>query len=239
MEKQFSVFDKVKQLLHPILLKMMPGRRNFPIEILDEIPKTDGNKIYVMNHSNVHDIPIACEVIEKHSYVLIGKQSLDIIDRLFFRLNGVVYIDRKNKGSKKRGFEKMLRVLNRGNNLLLYPEGTWNMTPSKPMLPLNWGVIELAKKSGIPIVPLVTEYHKDCCYISFGGPIFVGKDCDKKQEIERLTDIMATMKWEIWERFPIEKRNEKMQADFEKMIAENLKEYPRFNLEYEMSLVRK
>lgn len=53
----------------------------------------------------------------------------------------------------------MQKLLNTGKNLLIYQEGTWNMTPSKPMLPLNWGVIEFAKSASVPIIPLVAEYY--------------------------------------------------------------------------------
>lgn len=106
------MLDRFRRAVHPLILKMMPGRRNFEIEVLTPQPYVQENKIFVMNHSTTHDTPIACEVIKEHFYVLVGKQPLEILDRLFFWLNGVIYIDRKNKKSKKRGFDKMLKILN-------------------------------------------------------------------------------------------------------------------------------
>ena len=190
-------------LIHPLMLRMMPARRNFPIVMINSMPSVQQNKIFVMNHCNVHDVPIACEVIREHFYVLVGKQKLELIDRIFFLLNGVVYIDRKNKLSRKYGFEKMLELLKEGHNLLIYPEGTWNMTSSKPMLPMNWGVIELSRSAGVPIVPLVVEYHMNCCNVKFGEAIYIGKEMDKETGIRRLEEVMATLRWDIWELFPV------------------------------------
>lgn len=76
--------DRFRKGVHPFLLKLMPGRRDFSLKLINEMPSTQGNKIFVMNHSNVHDGPIALEVIQEHFYVLVGKQKLEILDRLFF-----------------------------------------------------------------------------------------------------------------------------------------------------------
>lgn len=238
MRNRFDLSDKFQKWIHPLLLKAMPGRRNFPIEILNSMPVVHGNKIFVMNHSTAHDIPIACELIKEHSHILVAKQSLALLDRIFFWLNGVVYIDRKNKQSKKRGFNKMLKILERGNNLLMYPEGTWNITPSKPILPLNWGVIDLAKFSRVPIIPIIAEYHSDCCYVKFGEAIYINGEMDKKNGIELLEDVMATLKWDIWEIFPAEKRSNQMKEEFDQMIQQRIAEYSKADLEYEKSVVR-
>lgn len=231
------MLDRFRKIVHPLILKMM-SRRSFTIEVLSPLSYQQGNKIFVMNHSSSHDAPIACEVIKEHFYVLVGKQPLEILDRLFFWLNGVVYIDRKSKHSKKHGFDKMLKILNAGNNILIYPEGTWNITPSKPMLPLNWGVIELALKTGVPIIPLIAEYYADCCLVKFGEPIYLDEKMDKKKGIVQLEDAMATLKWDIWERFPVEERKEQMKAEFEMMIKQRIAEYPKLDLEYEQSVIR-
>ena len=89
------MLNRLRKSVHPFLLKLMPGRRDFQLKIINEMPSTQGNKIFAMNHSNIHDIPIAGEAVQEHFYVLLGKQKLEILDRLFFRLNGVIYIDRK------------------------------------------------------------------------------------------------------------------------------------------------
>lgn len=238
MPSRFDLLDKIRKLLHPILLKAMPGRRDFPIELLNSMPEVEGNKLFAINHSCVCDAPVSCESIIEHCYILVGKQSLELLDRIFFLLNGVIYVDRKNKDNRKKSFDKMLKLLQSGKSIMIYPEGTWNMTPSKPMLPLNWGIIELSKQTGVPIIPLVLEYHTDCCYAKFGKPIYIEKDMEKKEGIEQLEETMATLKWDIWEMFPTEKRKDDLEIEFTQMMEKRVVAYPKFNLEYEMSVVR-
>lgn len=238
MRNSFDLLNKIRKLIHPVLLKAMPGRRDFPIKKLNAMPKVQGNKLFAINHSCVCDGPVSCEIIEEHFYFLVGKQSLEIIDRIFFFLNGVVYVDRKSKKNKKKGLKKMLKILKNGKSLLMCPEGTWNLTPSKPMLPLNWGIIDLAKQSGVPIIPLILEYFPDCCYAKYGEPIYITKETEKQVGIELLEEEMATLKWDIWELFPVQKRIDDMKKEFEEMVQKRVAAYPKFNYEYEMSVIR-
>lgn len=238
MRNRIDLSDRVRKWIHPLLLKAMPGRRNFPIKELNTMPDVRGNKIFVINHSSIHDGPVSSEVIKDHFYLLVGKQALELLDRIFFFLNGVVYVDRKNKQNKRKSFEKMLKILQEGKSLLICPEGTWNLTPSKPMLPLNWGVIELAKQTGVSIIPLILEYHQDCCYAKYGEPIYINKEMDKQEGIEILEEEMATLKWDIWEKLPVQKRTDGMKAEFEDMVRKRIEAYPKFNYEYEMSVIR-
>lgn len=228
----------IRKLLHPCMRILVSKRRTFPLYILSPMPEVPGNKIFVMNHGTVHDAPVADEVINEHFYVLVGKQRLDLMDRIFFWINGVIYVDRKDKKSKKQAFEKMLAILNKQKNLLLYPEGTWNMTPSKPLIPLNWGVVELAKISGRPIVPLVAEYYTEGCYVKFGQPIYINEATSKKDGIEWVAEAMASLRWEIWEHSSTAMSREQLKKDFEEMIKHRLAAYPKFDLDYEISVVR-
>ena len=88
------------------------------------MPEVEGNKLIAINHSCVLDAPVSSDVIKDHFYFLVGKQSLELIDRIFFFLNGVVYVDRKSKKNKKKSLQKMLKILRGGKSLLMCPEGT-------------------------------------------------------------------------------------------------------------------
>ena len=89
-----------RKLLHPFLLKSVKDRIYLNVNLLNSMLNIKGNKIFAVNHSCVLDAPVASTVIKEHFYFLVGKQSLDFIDRLFFFLNGVIYVDRKDKNSK-------------------------------------------------------------------------------------------------------------------------------------------
>lgn len=102
------------QILHPILWMIIKLRTKPRIHILNEQPKFNGNVIYAVNHSCVHDIPIAIQVIKKHFYLLMGKQDLEVIDRIFFNLNGTVWVDRKNRDNRRKAVSKMKNLLRGG-----------------------------------------------------------------------------------------------------------------------------
>lgn len=133
MKKRFELSDNIRRLIHPLLLNAAKGRIDCSIQILNSMPEVEENKIFAINHSCVLDAPISSNVIKDHFYFLVGKQSLEFIDRMFFFLNGVVYVDRKSKKNKKKSLQKMLKILEDGKSLLMCPEGTWNLTPSKPI----------------------------------------------------------------------------------------------------------
>ncbi len=49
---------------------------------------------------------------------------------------------------------------------------------------------------------------------------------------------MATLKWDIREMFPVQKLSDDMKTEFEEMIQKRIADCPKFNYEYEMSVVR-
>lgn len=138
------------------------------------------NAIYAISHFCCHDFPYASEVIGKRTWVLAGKQRLDIASMVGIILNGVIWVDRESKKSKKKAAMRLVNLLKLGEDISLYPEGTWNMSQSLPVLPLYWGIIDIATESERPIIPLILEYENDKCYAQFGSPIWIKDNDDKK-----------------------------------------------------------
>lgn len=128
------------QIIHPFLWRLAKLRHKPKIHILNSPKEIHSNKIYAVNHSCVHDIPILIhliQIIKNHFYLLMGKQSLNVIDRMFFNLNGTVWVDRQVREDRRMASAKLRYLLEKGESILMFPEGTWNMTESKPMLPLH------------------------------------------------------------------------------------------------------
>ena len=195
--------------------------------------------LYITNHSCRYDIPFACEIIGRRTNVLIGKQRLEFIDRLCFILNGVIWVDRHSSIDKKKASSKMRELLSKGESVLMFPEGTWNLEPSKLMLPMYWGCIDIARCANVPIVPFVLEYKGIDCYVKFGVPIYVKETDERTIKFEELSETMATLKWEIWEQLPAVRREEVELDEWDKEKIERIEAYPKLDYEYEMSCVRK
>lgn len=236
------IIKGVCRIFHSFLIKLMKNQReqrNQKLYILNVNPTPAGkNAIYVVNHSCRYDFPIASEVINTHTCVLVGKQKLYLLDYLAFLLNGVVWVDRESRESKKAAFQKMLSCMKKGLNMYVFPEATWNLTPSKPMLPMYWGVIDLAKKSGCPVIPLILEFRDNVCYAKFGEPIYCFPEDGKKARFAILEEAMATIKWDIWESFQVVKRDSINLDEWSIEANQRLLEYPILNYEYEKQFIR-
>lgn len=104
---------KIRKCIHPVLLKLIKRQRKHQLHILNTHPPIEGNAVYAVNHSCKYDMPYASEIIDRHTYVLAGKQSLDLIDRIAFFLNGVIYVDRKSRQGKADAKRKMQHIVSR------------------------------------------------------------------------------------------------------------------------------
>lgn len=72
-----------------------------------------------------------------------------------------------------------------------------------------------------------------------GGLVRVAFEDDKQDKINELSDKMATLKWDIWELFPVMPRRNINADEWEQEIRKRLGEYPYFDYEYEKSCVLK
>ena len=235
-----SLSTEFRKKIYNIVRKMMSTTRNFKIEVLNEEKlKTNGTTIYAVNHSNYHDIPTVSEISNEHFFLLLGVQKLRLIDRIAFFLLGRIYVDRKDKISKQEAKEQMIDLASKGNHLLIFPEGTWNVTPNKLVLPLNWGIIDIARTTGAKIKPINFEYFGDKCFVNVGDDIIVTKDDDKKQKIDELEESMATLKWQTLEGNGIYSRTSITEKDFECYTKDRFEEYKPIDPDYESSIIRK
>lgn len=72
------------KILYSLLIIIMRKKRIHEFCKIREMPNVQGSVIYLINHSCKYDYPYISEIIGKQSYVLVGKQSLEIIDRICF-----------------------------------------------------------------------------------------------------------------------------------------------------------
>ncbi|MBP3939231.1 MAG: 1-acyl-sn-glycerol-3-phosphate acyltransferase [Clostridia bacterium] len=234
-----SINNIFKKFIHPILLHGTKLFDNCRLRVANEnsIAQISEPIIFVVNHSNGHDFPMAAQAIKTHFYILADfTMKKDPIVNSLNRLNGCVYVDRKNTESKKQSKEVLIKHLNKGHNILLFPEGTWNLHPSKLLLPLNWGCIDLSKETNAPIVPITILYRGNQAYVNIGEPFFPIKD--KQTEIIVLEELMSTLLWKSMCLFEPMKR-EMLPNDYEEQfIKEQLQTYKKLDLQYEKSVIR-
>lgn len=235
--------DFLRDLIYPVLILLTKTRVKFKIHI-ENTPSllSDKRSIFAVNHTNSFDMPISANAVykklRKHCVIIAGKQNLRIIDRLFFFLNGVIWVDRKNKNETSASKELLINSIRNGHDVFWFPEGTWNMTDNLLMLPMKWGIVDVAAATGSQIVPVVLEYDRPTmiCRVSFGVPIAPDKDANKADAIRELRDAMSTLRWELWEKQEQLKCADVDCAALRVEIYCALEEYPLLDWDYEQTV---
>lgn len=229
-----------KDVIRPVLSLIASFR--VPYKVIIEEPcclPQDNPVIYAVNHFCFADTPIMGRITPKRSYILLGKQRLGFSDWLYFMLNGVIFVDRKDKEDMAASKQAMSAYLNKGRSIVMFPEGTWNLTENQLMLPMKWGIIDIAKETGAQIVTTVLEYDREQkkCFVRFGAPLTFSPEDSKADAIVTLRDTMATMRWEFWERNGTFSRADLSMDAERKQLFYSVEEYPPINWEYESSCV--
>lgn len=242
----YKMSHRSRMMIHPILLCMIMLKNivsGFKVVVLfkRKIPQTNQSIIFCITHIGKQDIEICSQVIKKHYYLLSGdfENLHGTLEGTVVELNGVIYLNKYDKADKARSKEASIEILKKGGNIMWFPEGIWNLSPNRPILPLPFGIIEVALKANAVIVPLAIEQYGKSFYVNIGEKFDVTRYASqyadavemKSAAIMDLRDIMATLKWKIWEHVQPWKREELPSDYFEEFINERLKEWHGFTYE--------
>lgn len=229
-----------KDLIRPVLSLIASFRVPYKVVVEQPCNLLQGKPvIYAVNHFCFADTPIMGRITPKRSYILLGKQRLGFSDWLYFMLNGVIFVDRKDKEDMAASKQAMSAYVNKGRSIVMFPEGTWNLTENQLMLPMKWGIIDIAKETGAQIIPTVLEYDREQkkCLVRFDTPMIFSPEDNKAEGIASLRDTMATMRWEFWERNGTFCRADLDMGAERKKLFYSVVEYPPIDWEYESSCV--
>lgn len=235
--------NSFRSIIHPILLQGLNMVEKTNIVYTNELDLKgyNGPVIYAPNHSNVHDFPMICRILKRHVYVLVGND----IDNGFFNtkmleLNGVVFVDRKDKTSCRLAKNAILELLAKGESVVMFPEGTWNLDSVKLIHDFKWGIIDIARISGFPILPIGMKYNiNDSCYVRFGELMFVDTMDDLALKQDELHTAMSTLVWDIINSVPMKSRAtdyDEIKRSYDDYVAKCLEEFP-YDIAYERSLI--
>lgn len=237
LKNQLNNFDK-KNLIHNIIWMFM---NLYPIKIYKlnemEILNDGGPIIFTANHSNSDDFPTLFRLIKKHFFIMadFSMQNDFVVDTLN-KLNGCIYVDRKSKESGINAFEQAVDGVNKGYNMLIFSESTWNLFDNRPMLPRHWGDLKIARATGRPILPIALAYNGRNCFVKFGKLRYVSKTDDLADIDRQVYDEMSQLRLDIWNS-PIYKELYHS-ISYDEWLKKTIKSYKNFDVEYEMSVIR-
>lgn len=222
-----EIRKKINPLLRQALRLAVKGEL-----IIDNYPQLEKNKPYIFTslHRFVEDAIANLATIDRNAYLLFGTtDQLEVNLEMYAAwLNGFIYVNRLDPISRKDAITKMLRVLNNGNSVLLYPEGGFNNTENLLCQKLFSSPYILSKETGLEVVPIAPfyEFGSNEIHMNVGNPLNLSVFNDKREALEYLRDILSTLMFENIEKHstPI-KRNELGKDPRMNFMRERCQEY--------------
>lgn len=179
--------------------------------------------IYAFSHQDKFD-HVNFLVSNPNHTILLNSVVLTPIYKVVLNLNGTVYVDKSSKDDRKKAKLELIRLLHGGKSITIFPESAWNLSPNKLHLPMYIGVVDMARKTGLPIIPAVQEYeyinkndgkeHIDYVCVHFGDPIFVKPTDDLFEKLEKVSTAFASLRWHEIEEKGIHFRHNITNADY-------------------------
>jgi len=143
-----SWFCKIflKPIVNWFLIKEVRGLENIP----------RGNFILVSNHLSYLDIIVDGYLCIPRRFHFIGqidgwKGIMKWLIRAFYFICGVIPLDRQSDESREKALKDAIKVLKKGNILVLYPEG--RRSANGQLQEGKLGTAKIFLKTGIPILP--------------------------------------------------------------------------------------
>jgi len=221
---------KIRKVFAPLMRIIYSTQTEYKI-IIDSREKLLGAKgrIFAINHRQGDDIVIGARAVNKSAYIVFGNKylALETTNGLGLWAYGMILLDRDSKTSRKATYEKMKYIIEHGGNIIIYPEGYWNLDDNGQkderhgadnhnsetwlVQDINTGIIRLAKEIGCEIVPTILhydEYKQKKCYVTRGKPFRVLSTDDIIDRKNDLVEIMQTMYYELMEKYSVYKRSE-------------------------------
>ena len=222
---------RVRKLFAPLLRLVYRTQTPYKIRIdyRETLAYTRKGRIFAINHRQGDDIVTGANVVGQSAYIVFGNKylALDTTNGLGLWAYGMILLDRDNKTNRSNTYEKMKFVIEHGGNIIIYPEGYWNLDDNGEaderhgadghnsdnwlIQDFNIGIFRLAQETGCEIVPTVLHYDehgKKVCYGRRGKAIAVHLDDDLFEKKDYLLTIMRTMYYEMMEKYSSYQRTE-------------------------------
>lgn len=257
MIKHISLKKHLRPLLRTVLFIQRKLKKQTVEFISRELPEVSSPIVFVVTHIGKYDFEIVNEVIKNHFHIIASDfmHMYGNINGFFMEANGVIFMDIDSKEDRENSRKMMLKVLEQGDNMMIFPEGTWNLSENAIVKDLHLGAVDIALEKSAIIVPIAIEQYGSRFVVNIGkafNPEIVKAEFTKmayrdlnendnlehllKKQIklatnQELRDRLATLKWEIWEKEGVFKRNSIPYDYWKAFIEERCAEWPGYSMD--------
>lgn len=201
---------RFRKLINPLFRKLLPLFSSTKLHIVHKESLPTGVPIvFSASHGHRDDVVVTLAIMSTHAYILWGSipYFFNTFDGVSAWLNGVLLVDRKSKNSRAASKPKMLRAIDLGANLLIFPEGVWNKEPATTVQKLYPGVYDVAKEKHALVVPIASINEGPDSYAIMEKPFDISQ-YDREEGMKVLRDKLATAKYELMEKYSRGKRSD-------------------------------
>ena len=185
---------RLYRVLRPIVVFLLKSIYRIKVVNREYIPK-EGPIIFVGNHKHNYDfISLLCGT--KRLVHLLGKKELIEKHGWLFKRLPVIPVDRSAKN--KEAMEEATRLVQSGEAIGIFPEGTFNKTEYL-IMPFKYGAVRIAKDTNASIIPfaITGEYKRfrKGLKIEFGKPYKIEDKRDlTKENIKLMNKVVRLMR---------------------------------------------
>lgn len=221
----------VEKIATAVTKVLAGGKIEIVVDGQENIP--NGAVLFASTHQGVLDGFCLIPYNPKHCVILHSLNSNKLL--LLAQVDtGLVLVSKKEEDGINRINAKldMITILLKGHSVLYFPEGAWNLSPNKLHLPMSFGFLEIAKKTKVPVVPVVMECTYDTStdkeqitklHISYGKKIKVGIDDDLSEKLLEYQEIISTLRWQSIEEKGLFQREKISNWDYINYLKGNYK----------------
>lgn len=131
---------------------------DFEVEGMENL-RRHGPAIFVFNHQSLLDSMVLAHLLRKDVVALCKKEMAHTpVVGLLLRQADTIFVDRDDT-DQREVLQRALDVLHSGRSLVIAPEGSRSTLGD--IQPFKHGAFYLARKAGVPIVPIVLHNVKD------------------------------------------------------------------------------
>lgn len=110
--------------------------------------------IVLCNHNSLMDVPVSTPFLPRANKTIAKKSFTRVPIFGWIYSFGSVLVDRRSEESRRKSFDDMRAMLDIGLDMLIYPEGTRNLT-GDALAPFYSGAFRLAESAGNDLLPVL------------------------------------------------------------------------------------
>lgn len=221
---------RFRKIISPLVRLAIPFTIPTKLRVIRRAKMPNRPIIFAAAHGFKEDAECTLVTANRCAYMLIG--ALTQVFRTFQGVTawlvGPILVNRLDKESRRASKEKVIRAIQLGASIIIFPEGTWNKSPNLLMNKLFPGVYDIAKATGALVAPIATHRESGHVY-SILDECFDITQYSQTEGMLVLRDKLATLRWELMETYspgrledmpPVEQANSYWENFINDLMAE-------------------